>query len=62
MSLPQKYALWKDWWDYLKNAHVIYDEQDGSSRRKEGGIGLRIFIMITAHQTEDLMLFPRQLM
>ena len=23
MSLPQKYALWKDWWDYVKEARVI---------------------------------------
>jgi hypothetical protein len=23
MSLPQKYALWKDWWDYVKKARVI---------------------------------------
>ncbi len=28
MSLPQKCTLWKDWWNYLKKACVIYDEQD----------------------------------
>ena len=28
MSLPQKYALQKDWWNYLKKVRVTYDEQD----------------------------------
>jgi hypothetical protein len=28
MSLPQKYALWKDWWDYVKKARVILGEDD----------------------------------
>ena len=28
MSLPQKCALWEDWWDYVKKARVILDEDD----------------------------------
>ncbi len=28
MSLPQKCALWEDWWEYIKKARVILDEDD----------------------------------
>ena len=28
MSFPQKCALWKDWWDYVKKARVILDEDN----------------------------------
>ena len=28
MSLPQKCALWEDWWDYVKKARVILGEDD----------------------------------
>ena len=28
MSFPQKCALWEDWWEYIKKARVIVDEDD----------------------------------